>query len=158
MRKVGKKDSRGRDRVQTVNEDPSETLQSDAHLADINKIMAQWEKTGGLGNILDNAEMMFLDVTEFEDLADALNQAKSAEVEFLKLPSKVRELFDHDVATWLDTAHDPEKREAMRERAVKAGFIKEPVREEVISREEEIPDPVGAGPTGQEEQTAQGAE
>lgn len=117
MRKVGKLDSRGKKRVQTVNNDPSETVQSDAHLADINVIMSNFAQ-GGLA-ALDEVDLQFRDVSEFTDLADALNQAKDAELQFLKLPSKVREIFDHDVAVWLDTAHDEGKRDAL----VDAGFL-----------------------------------
>jgi len=131
MRVVGDKDSRGKPRVQTINEEPSETIQSDAHLADIHVIMNNYLQDG-IAN-LDEADLMFKDVSEFTDLADALNQARVAEVEFMKLPSKVREIFDHDVAVWLDTAHDEDKRDAL----VEAGFIK---RVEVA--------PVGAPPEG----------
>ncbi len=122
-------DSRGRPRVQTINTEPSMTVQSDAHLADIQNIMKQF----GIGGIemLDETQLTFADVSDFTDLADALNQAKVAEVEFLKLPSKVREIFDHDVATWLDTAHDEEKRDAL----VQAGFLKrKDVLEEVVAK------------------------
>jgi len=108
----------GRERVQTINDGPSETIQSDAHLADLNTIMRQFEDSGM--NMLDETKLMFADVSEFTDLQDALNQARAAEVEFMKLPSKVREVFDHDVAVWLDSAHDEEKRDAL----VKAGFLK----------------------------------
>ncbi len=118
MRKVGKEGYRGRPRVQTVNKDPSMTVQSDAHLADINQIMSRFAADGISG--LDQADLMFKDISEFTDLKDALDQAALANVEFLKLPSKVREIFDHDVAVWLDTAHDKEKRDAL----VAAGFIK----------------------------------
>lgn len=115
------KDHRGKPRVQTLNTEPSQTVQSDAHLADIKQIMRSWGQ--GAQQSLDDAEMSFRDVTEFTDLQDAMNQAKEAEVEFLKLPSKVRELFGHDVAEWLDTSHDPEKREEITAKLVEAGFI-----------------------------------
>ncbi len=117
-RVVGTHDSRGKDRVQTVNDDPSETVQSDAHLADIQNIMARFGQEGRA--MLDEADLNFLDVTEFTDLADALRQSNEAQEAFMKLPRKVREIFDHDVAVWLDTAHDQEKRDAL----VEAGFLK----------------------------------
>lgn len=118
-RLVGDSDFFGRARVQTVNEDPSETIQSDAHLADIHNILDRFG-VGGM-EMLDETKLQFRDVSEFTDLADAMNQAKEAEREFLKLPSKVREVFNHDVATWLDTAYDDDKREAL----VNAGWIKD---------------------------------
>ncbi len=119
MRVVGEVDSRGNPRVQTVNNDPSETIQSDAHLADIHQILKTWELDGHA--ILDEAQLEFKDVSEFTDLADAMNQAKEAEGVFMTLPSKIRELFHHDVAEFLDTAHDPEKRNAMVEAGVLEG-------------------------------------
>ncbi len=120
MRKVGDKDSRGKNRVQTVNTKPSLTVQSDAHLADITNIM---KKFGAEGiEMLDEAKLVYADVSQFTDLRDALDQAREAEIKFLRLPSKVREIFNHDVAEWLDTAHDQEKRDAL----VAAGFLKDP--------------------------------
>lgn len=130
MRKVGTKGFHGRDRVQTKNTDPSMTVQSDAHLADIQNILKSYGQEGM--KMLDDTEMQWLDVTEFTDLADALNQAKEAEVEFMKLPSKVRGIFDHNVAVWLDTAHDEDKRDAL----VEAGFLK---RKEVVVVEGDPP-------------------
>ncbi len=130
-RNVGILDSRGKNRVRTVNDEPSMTVQSDAHLADINVIMGDFAQ-GGM-QALDEAELVFADVSEFTDLQDALNQARIAEVEFMKLPSKVREVFEHDVAVWLDTAHDDDKRAAL----VEAGFLEVP---EVV---EATPEPAG---------------
>ncbi len=115
---VGVEDLRGKPRIQTINEQPSMTVQSDAHLADMNNILKQFAADGM--SALDEADLHYKDVSEFTDLQDALNQARIAELDFLKLPSKVREIFDHDVAVWLDTAHDQEKRDAL----VEAGFIK----------------------------------
>ncbi len=143
-RLVGDIDSRGKRRFQTVNNDPSETLQSDAHLADIQQIMNTFWRDGM--EILNEADLQFRDISEFTDLADALNQAREAEVQFLKLPSKVREVFDHDVAVWLDSAHDKDKRDAL----VAAGFIKgdvetvEEVRPPVVQPSGEAPGGAGA--------------
>ncbi len=119
-RVVGKVDSRGKPRVQTINTDPSMTVQSDAHLADIQNILKSFGQEGMA--MLDEAELQFKDVSEFTDLRDALDQARIAEVQFMKLPSKVREIFQHDVAVWLDTAHDEDKRNEL----VQAGYLKDP--------------------------------
>lgn len=123
-------DSRGRLRSDTwtVNDEPSKTIQSDADRADITKILKQYKQVGIVDH-LNVAEATFMDVTEFTDFADLMRQSAVAEVEFMKMPSKVREIFNHDVAEWLDAAHDPEKRDAL----VAAGFV-EP--------EEMEPDPV----------------
>ncbi len=113
-------DYRGKPRVQTKDFEESSTIQSDAHNADVNKIMARYHQTGIIES-LDESQLMFRDVSEFTDLKDALNQVILAEAEFMKLPSKVREIFEHDVALWLDSAHDEEKRDAL----VAAGFIED---------------------------------
>ncbi len=114
-------DSRGKPRVQTEFHDESLTVQADHDRADINKILQQYAEVG-IVQSLNQADAMFMDVTEFTDFADAMRHATEAETEFLKLPSKVREIFHHDVAEWLDAAHDEEKRDAL----VAAGVIKEP--------------------------------
>ena len=90
----------------------SRTIQSQSADADINKILAKFRATGII-NSLNEAELQFRDVSEFTDLKDALNQAKEAEAAFMRLPSKVREVFDHDPVVWLDTAHDADKRQAL---------------------------------------------
>lgn len=114
-------DYRGRPRVQTVFEDESLTVQSDRDGADVNKILDRYAKGGTLDS-LNQADLRFLDVSEIGDYAEVMRTAKTAEVEFMKLPSKIREQFGHDVGNWLDAAHDQEKRNAM----VEAGLIKNP--------------------------------
>lgn len=115
-------DSRGKPRVQTSFEgEVSLTVQSDAPLADIQEILRKYQQVGIVEN-LNTAEAMFLDISEFTDYADAMRHAKMAELDFMKLPSKIREIFGHDVGNWLDTAHDEDKRDAL----VKAGIIEGP--------------------------------
>lgn len=111
------------------------TVQSDLPKTKINNILRQFQNNGGIITHLNNAEAMYKDVSEFSDLADALNQSKEAEKAFMRLPSKVREIFDHDVATWLDTAHDPEKRQAL----VEAGLIPAPPATRESLPAEELP-------------------
>ncbi len=111
-------DSMGRPRVQTINDDPSETIQSDMHRADIMAVLRQYKEIGIAEN-LNYAEAQFRDISEFTDFADAMRHAKMAKEEFMKLPSKAREIFHHSVEEWLDAAHDQEKRDAL----VAAGII-----------------------------------
>ncbi len=111
-------DHRGRPPVQTVNDEPSLTVQSEADQADIIKILKKYRQVGIIDH-LNLTESTFQDVSSFTDFADVIRTAKEAELQFLELPSKVREIFDHDVANWLDTAHDPEKRASL----VAAGII-----------------------------------
>ncbi len=123
------KDARGRlrSKYQTVNVLPSETVQADSEKADINKILKRYAEVG-IREQLNLTEAHFPDVTEIGDFQDVMQTARAAETEFMKLPSKVREIFNHDVATWLDTAHDEEKRTSL----IEQGKI-EPVKESASS-------------------------
>lgn len=99
-------DALGRPRVQTVNDLESKTVTADAKKADINHILKQY-KAVGIVDHLREVDARYMDVSEFTDYADMMRQLRTAEAEFMKLPSKVREKFNHDVATWLDAAHTP---------------------------------------------------
>lgn len=102
-------DYRGKPRVQTVNDEPSLTVQADTLQTDIQEILRPYSPAG-LAVMLDDAELVYADVSDYSDYADMMRNAKLAEAEFMKLPSKVREVFEHDVMNWLDAANDPEKR------------------------------------------------
>lgn len=95
---------RRRPRVQTVNEEESLTVQSDRNRADIKMILQRYEATGGIVSMRD-VDLAYRDVSEFEDFTDMMRQTREAEAAFMRLPSKVRELFHHDVMEWLDAAH-----------------------------------------------------
>lgn len=110
MRIIGSVDSRGKPRIQTDGFGETRTVQSDAHKADIQNIISKFNATGIIEH-LNTVEMTFADVSEFGDYKDVMDHLRMAETEFMKLPSKVREEFDHDVANWLDAAHDPARDE-----------------------------------------------
>ena len=107
-------DARGKPRAkyQTVNDGPDMAVQADADKADITKILRRYREVGIVDH-LNLTEASFPDVTAFTDYQDVIQTSRAAETEFMKLPSKVREIFNHDVAIWLDTAHDEEKRAAL---------------------------------------------
>lgn len=115
-------DSRGRARVQTVNDQPSLTVQSDIEKSDINAILKRYDQVGIIDH-LAAVDAQFLDVSQFEDFHDVMQQAKAAEAVFMRLPSKLREVFDHDASKWLDAAHDPEKVEALRPQLEALGVL-----------------------------------
>lgn len=133
-------DYRGKPRVQTINTEPSMTVQSDAHKADIKEILKKY-KSVGIVEHLNESEAQYADISQFTDYADAVRNVKLAEREFLELPSKVREIFNHDVSNWLDTAHDPDKRQAL----IDAGYIDAPAAPEPPPAVE--PPPVAPPPT-----------
>lgn len=114
-RVTGDYDRRGRARVQTVNDEDSLTVQSDSVKADIHEILRPYGPLG-MDQILNDADAMFMDVSEFTDYADMMRQTADAEFEFMKLPPKIRRAFDNDVYKWLDAAHDPEKRRNVLEK------------------------------------------
>lgn len=114
---------RKRPRVQTVNTDPEVTVQSDGPRTEIRAILQKYQEVGIIDHMRE-VDLQFRDVTEFEDFRDVMVQAKVAENSFLRLPPAVRDLFDNDVARWLDVAHDPEKIEAMRPKLEATGFLK----------------------------------
>lgn len=110
-----------RRRLQTVNDEPSKTIQSDTPRADIHEILKKYHEVGIVDH-LASVDAMFLDVSEFTDYADLRRQTAEAEQHFLSLPSKLREVFNHDVYDWLDAAHDPEKLSRYEERLSQIGF------------------------------------
>lgn len=93
----------GLPRVQTVFEDESLTVQSDAEKADINRILRKHSM--GIIDHMADVEARYMDVSEFTDYADAYRHSKLAEEEFMRLHPKVRKVFGNDVAQWLDAAH-----------------------------------------------------
>lgn len=114
---------RRKPRVQTVNDLPSMTVQSDRNRADIQEILRKYRAVGIVDHMRE-VDLAFRDVSEFEDYADMARQAKEAEMAFMRLPSRLREVFDHDVGRWLDAAHDPEKLEALRPQLEELGVWK----------------------------------
>lgn len=110
------RDRRGRLRSdhQTTFEKESLTVQSDAHLADIQEILKSYGVVG-MQSMLDQAEVQFMDISDFSDYATMMNHVKTAEREFMKLPSAIRGQFNHDVFTWLDSAHDERRAPSPRE-------------------------------------------
>ncbi len=138
------KDSLGRlrSKYQTHNTLPEVTVQADSEKADINKILKRYAEIGIMEN-LELTEASFPDVTEIGDFQDVMQTARIAEMEFMKLPSKVREIFNHDVATWLDTAHDEEKRASLIEKGI-IEPVEQPASPPAPDAHPGVPDP---GPT-----------
>lgn len=112
----------GRRRVQTVNTMESKTVQADKNKADIRHILAKYEVSGVLMN-MQHVDLQYRDVSEFTDFADLMEQSRQAEIAFMKLPSKLRRIFDNRVENWLDAAHDPEKLDELRPQLEKLGLL-----------------------------------
>lgn len=98
----------------TICEDESLTVQSDHDRADIKKILRKYHEVG-IVDELNQTEQLYLDCTKFTDFADVQREVARATQTFMALPPHVRRIFKNDVATWLDAAHDEEKRQALVE-------------------------------------------
>lgn len=99
----------------TVPADRSLTNQADMDAADINKIMARYEKTGVLIDPLGvERKPMYGDFTEIKTYHETLSAVRRAETAFGKLSAKVRNRFDNDPQKLIDFLEDPENnREAV---------------------------------------------
>lgn len=136
----------GRKRVQTLapEDDHERTVQSEVYKADIRHILTKYEEVGIVDH-LKGVDLAFRDVTEFTDMADAMQQLREAERTFMKLSAPLREVFDNDAARWLDVAHDAEKLEELRPRLEELGvWDKEPEPEGPIQVEVVNPAPTEA--------------
>lgn len=116
------KDRRGRPRVQTVNEEPSKTVQSDAAKADIRHILGKYKEIGIAAGMRQAGE--FVDLSELTDYSSAMRVVKAADSAFMQLPAAARKVFNNDAAEWLDAVQgadlgDQEKLDQL----VKAGLV-----------------------------------
>jgi len=85
--------------------------QSELAETDINRIVAQFHKTGLLP--AGFAEGVFADVSAIGDYRDAVERVRLAELEFMKLPPQVRSKFDNDLLAFVEFAVAPENRAEM---------------------------------------------
>lgn len=93
---------------------PSLTRQEFADECDINKLMAQYEKTGILPTV-NGREPQYIDVSNVPDLAEAHRILQEATASFMSLPATVRRDFDNDPIKFINFAEDPENLEKLRE-------------------------------------------
>lgn len=83
----------------------SRTRQSEMRSADINLIMAKYQKTGVLPPA--TRQGFFADVSEVGDYREALDRIQRMDNYFLHLDPEVRKQFDNDPAIFLDfVSHD----------------------------------------------------
>lgn len=94
---------------------PSLTRQEFADECDINKLMAQYEKTGFLPSHSNPLEPRYLDVSDVPDLMQAHAVLTEATASFMSLPATVRRDFDNDPIKFINFAENPENIEKLRE-------------------------------------------
>lgn len=92
--------------------DSSKTKQSFKEECDINNILARYQTTGVLPDlILENPQ--YGDFSEVPDYHQALNLVSKAHEQFASLDAQVRSRFDNDPAKFLDFATNPQNTHEM---------------------------------------------
>jgi len=88
--------------------DRSMTNQADMDAADVNKIMARYEKTGVLVDASGNERQpMYGDFTEIKDYYTSKCAIANVERAFLTLPASVRNRFENNPQLLIDFLEDP---------------------------------------------------
>lgn len=101
----------------------SRTRQSEAKYADINVIMAKYEKSGMLPAA--SAEGFYADVSQVGDFREAIERVQRGDEIFMTLDAKVRKEFNNDVSEFLDFVTDKENREANLAHLKELGVVQE---------------------------------
>lgn len=94
------------------------TVQADRDEADINKVIARFNKSGQLPPTF-RGEPFYGDVSEFGDLRESLIKIQEADELFMALPAVVRERFENKPANMIDFLSD----EGNREEAEELGLV-----------------------------------
>lgn len=111
--------------VDLVCDDGSLTDQSQAADADINTIMARYEKTGTVPGL--DRQPIYGDFSDLPSFMEAHETIRLASEAFAALPSRVRAEFDNDPARFVEFAQDERNVEQMR-----AWGLAEPLDEPVV--------------------------
>ncbi len=102
------------DRVQIHFKEKSLTKQAMKDECDINKIMAQMQKTGMTDHV-NTHQGNYGDFTEVQDYQTSMNQVIAARDAFETLPAKVRARFRNSPAEFFEFVDDSENEDEMRE-------------------------------------------
>lgn len=108
------------DRV-TIETGESRTKQSFRDETDINRIMAQWKRTGQIEH-LAKSEPRYGDFNNSVDYQTAVNQVLEADEAFMALPAEIRDRFQNAPGQLLDFVGDP----ANQDEAVALGLVEAP--------------------------------
>jgi len=93
-------------------DDPSLTRQEFAEEADINSIMAKYQKTGLVPGT--DRQPMYGDFADLPSYMEAQEIILRADAAFSALPAEVRRRFDNDPAEFVEFASDPKNIDQMR--------------------------------------------
>lgn len=126
-----------RARVQKLFTQGSRTKQSFRNECDINLIMKKFAKVQGtefLTRFNGYVGGQFGDFSTVTDYRSAIEQVRSAEDVFMRLPAVVRKQFDHNAASFLDFVQNP----ANAGELVKMGLVKVPITTPSVKQEEVV--------------------
>ena len=93
---------------------PSLTKQSFKDEADINKIMRKYSMND-IEAAREAVETHLVDLSEMPDFHQAMTTVAEANELFMKIPSNIRDVFNHDPGRFMEFVTDPENREQMVE-------------------------------------------
>lgn len=99
---------------------PSRTKQADREEADINSIVAKYNRTGVAPGMKHLPE--YGDDTASKTLHESMTIVREAEAAFASLPAEVRDAVGNDPANLLDLVADPDR----VEQAIKLGLVDAP--------------------------------
>lgn len=97
---------------------PSLTVQADRAEADIDKILARFEKAGMIST-LNKSEPFYGDVSEYSGLQDAMIMVQDANELFMGLSAAIRERFENDPVNLIEFLED----EGNRAEAERLGIV-----------------------------------
>lgn len=92
--------------------EPTLTKQADAEAADINNIMARFERTGSLPDMI-RSEPQYGDFSDVGSYQEALNIVQFAGEQFRALDAKIRARFENDPAKFLEFCNNPQNAQEM---------------------------------------------
>lgn len=127
MKKIITIRENGTKRVQTINELPSKTDQSQKDDCDVNNIMAKFQRTGQITHLAKKSGTYY-DSSEIPDLHQALQIVNEAGQNFSQLPAILRKKFNHDPQEFVKYLQDPSN----DEEAIKLGLKKKKVASEPL--------------------------
>lgn len=114
--------SNGRINVRTVNNEPSDCIQSEADKLDLAIIKSIYDKTGVMNNVRTD-QPRYGDFTSSRDLHDVILRAQEAQEDFMALDAQIRRRFDNDPGKLIDFVMNPKN----AQEAVKLGLLKSSV-------------------------------
>lgn len=92
--------------VVDCSKDKGFTVQADRDDADINKIIARYEKGGSMARI-NSREPFYGDVSDLGGLAESMIKVQKANELFMAYDAKLRERFDNDPVKFVEFLEDP---------------------------------------------------